>query len=101
MVVLGLILIAAGALGIVAALFTAEGSVELLGTDMSAMALYFVGLGSGVAIWWGFTIGKFGTKRTPAAAPREQEAQRALREARQARVRPPRRRHATDEDRSY
>ena len=64
MVVLGLILIAAGAVGIVAALFTAEGTVELLGTDLSAMAMYFVGLGSGVAIWWGFTIGKFGTKRT-------------------------------------
>ena len=64
MVVLGLILIAAGAIGIVAALFTAEGSVELLGTDISAMAMFFVGLGSGVAIWWGFWIGKFGTKRT-------------------------------------
>ena len=64
MVVLGLILIAAGALGIVAAVFTAEGSVELLGTDISALALYLVGLGSGLAIWWGFSIGKFGTKRT-------------------------------------
>jgi len=64
MLVLGLILIAAGALGIVAAVFTAEGTVELLGTDMSALAIYLVGLGSGIAIWWGFSIGKFGTKRT-------------------------------------
>lgn len=64
MVVLGLILIAAGALGIVAAVFTAEGSTELLGTDISALAMYLVGLGSGIAIWWGFTIGKFGTKRS-------------------------------------
>ena len=65
MVVLGLILIAAGALGIVAGVFTAEGTnVELLGTDISALALFLVGLGSGVAIWWGFSIGKFGTKRT-------------------------------------
>ena len=64
MVVLGLILIATGAVGIVAALFTAEGSVELLGTDLSAMAMFFVGLGSGIAIWWGYSLGKFGTKRT-------------------------------------
>lgn len=64
MVVLGLLLVAAGALGIVAAVFTADGSVELLGTDISALALYLVGLGSGIAIWWGFSIGKFGTKRS-------------------------------------
>ncbi|WP_243060151.1 hypothetical protein [Nocardioides sp. SR21] len=64
MVVLGLILIAAGALAIVGAVFTAEGTVELLGTDISALALFLVGLGSGIALWWGFSIGKFGTKRT-------------------------------------
>jgi len=64
MVVLGLILIAAGALAIVGAVFTADGTVELLGTDMSALALFLVGLGSGIALWWGFSIGKFGTKRT-------------------------------------
>src|SRR3954464_14827280 len=64
MVVLGLLLIAAGALGIVAGVFTADGTVELLGTDISALALFLVGLGSGIAIWWGFSIGKFGTKRT-------------------------------------
>ncbi len=65
MVVLGLILIAAGAVGIVAALFTADGTnVELLGTDVSALALFLIGLGSGVAILWGFSISKFGTKRT-------------------------------------
>ena len=64
MVVLGLILIAAGALAIAGAVFTADGTVELLGTDMSALALFLVGLGSGIALWWGFSIGKFGTKRT-------------------------------------
>jgi len=65
MVVLGLILIGLGALAIVAALFTAEGSnVELLGTDISAMALFFVGLGDGLAILWGFGFTKWGTKRS-------------------------------------
>ena len=64
MLVLGLILIAAGAIAIVAALGTAEGSVELLGTDISAMALFLIGVGSGVAILWGFGITKYGTRRS-------------------------------------
>lgn len=62
--VLGLLLILLGALAVVAALFTAHGSAELLGVDTSAMALYFIGLGSGVAILWGFTLTKWGTKRS-------------------------------------
>jgi ABC-type Na+ efflux pump permease subunit len=65
MVVLGLILIGLGAVAIVAALFTAEGSnVELLGTDISAVALFFVGLAAGLAILWGFGFTKWGAKRT-------------------------------------
>ena len=63
MVVLGLILMALGAVAIVAA-FTAQGSVELLGTDISALAMFFVGLGAGLAILWGFGFSKWGTKRT-------------------------------------
>ncbi|WP_395696361.1 hypothetical protein [Nocardioides sp.] len=64
MVVLGLILMALGAIAIVAALFTAHGTVELLGTDISATAMFFVGLGAGLAILWGFGFSKWGTKRT-------------------------------------
>lgn len=65
MVALGLVLIALGALAIVAALVTAEGTgVELLGTDISALTLFFVGLAAGVAILWGFGLTKWGTKRT-------------------------------------
>ncbi|WP_205473206.1 hypothetical protein [Nocardioides sp. SYSU D00038] len=65
MVVLGLVLIALGALAIVAAVFTAEGiGVELLGIDMSATAVFLLGLAAGVAIQWGFSISKFGTKRS-------------------------------------
>ena len=64
MLVLGLILIAAGALAIVAAVGTADGTnVELLGVDVSAVALFLIGVGSGVAILWGLAITKFGTKR--------------------------------------
>ncbi len=65
MVILGLLLIVLGAVAIVAAIGTAEGTgVQLLGTDISPVALFFIGLGAGVAILWGFGLTKWGTKRT-------------------------------------
>lgn len=65
MVILGLLLIVLGAVAIVAAIGTAEGTgVELLGTDISPVALFFIGLGAGVAILWGFGLTKWGTKRS-------------------------------------
>ena len=66
MLLLGLILIAVGGLAIVAAVFTAElndGKIEYLGQDLSALALFLVGVGAGVAVLWGFSIFKWGTKR--------------------------------------
>ena len=66
MLLLGLILVALGGLAIVAAVFTAElndGKIEYLGQDLSALALFLVGLGAGVAVLWGFSIFKWGTKR--------------------------------------
>jgi hypothetical protein len=63
--VAGLLLIVLGTLAILAAVFTATGSdVELLGFTVSAVGLFLVGLGSGVAILWGFGLTKWGTKRT-------------------------------------
>jgi hypothetical protein len=63
--VLGLILIAAGAVAVIAALGTAKGTnVELLGTDVGAIAMFFIGLGAGVAILWGVGLTKWGTKRS-------------------------------------
>lgn len=64
MVILGLLLIAAGVVAIVAAVTTAAGTVELLGTDFSALTVFGVGVGAGVAILWGFSVTKFGTKRS-------------------------------------
>lgn len=64
MVVVGLLLMVLGAVAVVAAVFTASGTVELLGFDLSALALFFVGLGAGLAILWGFGFSKWGTKRT-------------------------------------
>lgn len=67
MLLLGLILIGAGALVIVAAIFTAKvenGVLEILGTDVNAITLFLLGVGAGLAILWGFGILKYGTKRT-------------------------------------
>ncbi len=63
--VLGLLLMIVGAVAIVAAVFTVDGSaVEFLGFDITALGLYFIGLASGVAVLWGFGLTKWGTKRT-------------------------------------
>lgn len=63
--VVGLLLMLVGALAVAAAVLTAEGTaVEILGLDVSALGLYLIGLGSGAAILWGFSISKWGTKRT-------------------------------------
>lgn len=67
MLILGVLLIGAGALLIVAAVFTAEvtaaGNLELLGTEVGALTLFLLGVGSGVAVLWGLSITKFGAKR--------------------------------------
>ncbi len=65
MVFLGLLLILLGALVIVAVVFDIDSiRVELLGAEISALALFLLGVASGVAILWGFGILKFGTKRS-------------------------------------
>lgn len=64
MLLLGLLLIAAGALAIIAAVTTASGTVELLGTDLGALTIFLVGVGAGVAVLWGYTLTKYGTRRS-------------------------------------
>jgi hypothetical protein len=64
MVILGLLLIALGAVVIVAAVLDLEGSAMLLSTDLNALTVFLLGVGAGVAVLWGFGILKFGTKRT-------------------------------------
>ena len=66
MLLLGLILIALGALAIVAAVFTVEivgGDIELLGVEVTPLGLFLIGVGAGVAVLWGFAIFKWGTRR--------------------------------------
>ena len=64
MVILGLVLILGGTVAIVAAVFTASGSAQLVGLDLKSLTIYFVGVGSAVAILWGWTLFKHGTKRS-------------------------------------
>lgn len=67
MVVLGLLLILAGALVIVAAVFTADldgSALEIIGLEASPVALFLLGVASGAAILWGFGILKYGTRRS-------------------------------------
>ncbi|MGI8522051.1 MAG: hypothetical protein ACR2K3_01890 [Nocardioides sp.] len=64
MFVLGLILIALGVLAIVAALVDSNGTASLLGTELNARTIFLLGVAAGAAILWGFTISKFGAKRS-------------------------------------
>ena len=67
MVILGLLLIALGALAIVSGLFASEldgTQLQLLGQDVSPVVLFLIGVGSAVAIWWGLWMLKSGSKRS-------------------------------------
>jgi type VI protein secretion system component VasK len=67
MVMLGLILIALGALAIVCGLFATEiagDKVQFLGQDISPAVLFLIGVGAAVAIWWGLWLVKSGSKRS-------------------------------------
>jgi hypothetical protein len=67
MLILGLLLVVAGAAVIVAAVFTAEvsgGQIEIVGIEVGAVTLFVLGVVATVAILWGFSIGKFGARRS-------------------------------------
>ena len=67
MVILGLVLIGLGALAIVSGLFASEldgTQLQFLGQDVSPVALFLIGVGSAVAIWWGLWMFKSGSKRS-------------------------------------
>jgi hypothetical protein len=67
MLLLGLLLIVVGVAVILAALFTAEVSgdqIEIIGIEVGAVVLFVLGVASAVAILWGFSIGKFGARRS-------------------------------------
>ena len=65
MVFLGLALIIIGGIAILSALFVSEPGTggELMSFDVTTLESFFVGVGAGAAILWGFSILKWGTRR--------------------------------------
>ena len=63
MVILGLLLIGAGVIAILSAVFVSEGTVTYLGLDLTALGIVLVGGGAGAAGRWGYSILKYGTRR--------------------------------------
>ena len=64
MVVLGLLLIVLGVIAILAAVFVSEGTAQLLGMDLSALGIFLLGVAAGAAVLWGYSLLKWGTKRS-------------------------------------
>jgi hypothetical protein len=67
MLILGLVVIGLGAALIIAAVFTAEvsgGQLEIVGTEVGAVTLFVLGVAAGIAILFGFSLTKFGARRS-------------------------------------
>lgn len=63
MVLIGILLMVIGALAIAAGVLLNHGTVDFMGGNISASAVFLIGVASGAAVLWGFGILKFGTKR--------------------------------------
>lgn len=66
MLLLGLIIIAVGAVLVILGVFGTEVSgseVEIMGIEVSPTVLFLLGLVAGVCILFGFTVTRFGAKR--------------------------------------
>ena len=66
MVILGLGLMILGGIAVLSALFVSEpgSGGELLGFSVSTLESFLVGVIAGAAILWGFSLLKWGTRRT-------------------------------------
>ena len=63
MVILGLLVLLAGVVVILVAVFSHEGTASLLGRDLDALTIFLLGVAAGLAILFGYAILKFGAKR--------------------------------------
>jgi uncharacterized membrane protein SpoIIM required for sporulation len=63
MMLLGLLLMGAAVIGVVAALFSTSGSASFLGADLGARTIFLLGLASGLALLWGWSLARVGAKR--------------------------------------
>ena len=63
MVILGLLVLLAGVVVILVAVFDLEGTASMLGRDLDALTIFLLGVASGLAILFGYAILRFGAKR--------------------------------------
>jgi len=63
MVFLGLLLLAAGAVAILAAVFSTSGTATFLGADLGAGTLFFLGVAATLAVVCGLVLTRAGTGR--------------------------------------
>jgi uncharacterized integral membrane protein len=63
MVVLGVLLLAAGIVAILAAIFGASGTATYLGADLGAATLFFLGVAAALAVLCGLVLTRVGTGR--------------------------------------
>ncbi|HET9840663.1 MAG TPA: hypothetical protein VFQ01_01560 [Nocardioides sp.] len=63
MVVLGLLLLAAGALAVLAAVFGTSGSASFLGADLGGTSVFFLGVAATLAVLCGLVLTRAGTGR--------------------------------------
>ena len=103
MLILGLLLIGGGAVLIAVAVLTVEvtdtGKLELLSTEVGALTLFLLGVGSGIAVLWGLSITKFGAKRQ--LAQRRENNKLTELSAKLDRAEAERRRDIDDEDKDH
>jgi len=63
MVVLGLLLLAAGIVAVLAAVFSTSGTASFLGADLGAGTLFFLGVAATLALLCGLVLTRAGTGR--------------------------------------
>jgi hypothetical protein len=78
MVFLGLALLLLGAVVVLAAVFVSKPGTggELLGFEVTTLQTFLVGLAAGAALLWGFTLLRWGTRRTLAHRQERKELSR-------------------------
>jgi hypothetical protein len=63
MLMLGLLLMAVGVIAVLAAVVSTSGTASFLGVDLGARTIFLLGLASGVAILWGWSLSRIGARR--------------------------------------
>ncbi|MFZ2014729.1 MAG: hypothetical protein WAV00_12970 [Nocardioides sp.] len=63
MMLLGLLLMAAAVVAVLAALLSTSGTASFLGADLGARTIFLLGLASGLALLWGWSLTRVGAKR--------------------------------------